>query len=88
MSGDGEKMPKPQSKSEKKSSPVKKEPEKKSEETNDIWKEVRRRGKNTTSKNKENKEKEIRIEREELDFQFDEELDMPIGRNNQFSTDW
>lgn len=58
------------------------------DETHDIWKEVRRRGKNATAKNKEAKEKEVRVEREELDFQFDEELDMPIGRNNQFSTEW
>lgn len=28
------------------------------------------------------------VEKEELDFQFDEELDMPIGRTNNFTDNW
>lgn len=63
-------------------------PEKHEIEGDNIWREVRRRGKNAPTKNKESREKEIRVEREELDFQFDEELDVPMGRNNQFSNEW
>lgn len=57
------------------------------ETANDLWQEVRRRSKNTSSKNKEARDK-IRVEREELDFQFDEELDVPMGKINTFSNDW
>lgn len=55
-------------------------------EDKDTWREVKR--KNKEKSKKENKEKEKRFEREELDFQFDEELDMPTGRQNMFTTEW
>lgn len=51
------------------------------------WRQVKR-------KNKENKgKKEFKVktnEREELDFHFDEELDLevPTGRQNTFSNEW
>lgn len=56
-------------------------------EANELWQEVRRRSKNPLPKNKEVRDK-IRVEREELDFQFDEELDVPMGKINTFSSDW
>lgn len=55
-------------------------------EEKDTWREVKR--KNKEKSRREIKEKEKRFEREELDFQFDEELDMPTGRQNMFTTDW
>ncbi|XP_051172528.1 la-related protein 1 isoform X2 [Leptopilina boulardi] len=54
----------------------------------EVWKEVKRRvkqpPKDKSSEDKEKKEKEVR---EELDFQFDEELNTPppTGRHNAFS---
>ncbi|XP_066999718.2 la-related protein 1B isoform X2 [Anabrus simplex] len=55
----------------------------------DVWKEVKRRIKPPPKEKEEKKEKEHFEEREELDFQFDEELDVPVpsGRHNTF-TDW
>ncbi|XP_069680405.1 la-related protein 1B isoform X2 [Periplaneta americana] len=56
----------------------------------DIWREVKRRVKPPPKdKSEEKKEREHFEEREELDFQFDEELDGPVpsGRHNTF-TDW
>ncbi|XP_017875883.1 la-related protein 1B isoform X3 [Ceratina calcarata] len=59
---------------------------------NDVWKEVRRRVKSSHKEKTEEKEKVENTnckseEREELDFQFDEELDTPppTGRHNAFS---
>ncbi|XP_076665173.1 la related protein isoform X1 [Andrena cerasifolii] len=56
----------------------------------DVWQEVRRRVKPSHKERNEEKEKVDNIkseEREELDFQFDEELDTPppTGRHNAFS---
>lgn len=60
-------------------------------EASELWQEVaRRRNKNqeeTKKKNKEARDK-IKVEREELDFQFDEELEVPMGKINTFSSDW
>ncbi|XP_031838633.2 la related protein isoform X3 [Nomia melanderi] len=58
--------------------------------SDDVWKEVRRRVKPSHKERNEEKEKVDNIkseEREELDFQFDEELDTPppTGRHNAFS---
>lgn len=54
-------------------------------DTNNVWKEVKKKVKLPLKNKPENKEK--KEEREELDFQFDEELDMPppTGRHNAFS---
>ncbi|PSN55349.1 hypothetical protein C0J52_01845, partial [Blattella germanica] len=57
---------------------------------NDIWREVKRKAKPPPKDREEKKEREEHFEeREELDFQFDEELDGPVlsGRHNTF-TDW
>lgn len=53
----------------------------------DDWREVKRKSKEGKSK-KESKVKAI--EREELEFHFDEDLDqeVPAGRQNMFTTDW
>ncbi|KAK9308398.1 hypothetical protein QLX08_001577 [Tetragonisca angustula] len=61
-----------------------------SQSVNDVWKEVRRRVKPSHKEKNEEKEKVDNVkseEREELDFQFDEELDTPppTGRHNAFS---
>ncbi|KOC66335.1 La-related protein 1 [Habropoda laboriosa] len=61
-----------------------------SQSADDVWKEVRRRVKPSHKERNEEKEKVDNIkseEREELDFQFDEELDTPppTGRHNAFS---
>ena len=50
---------------------------------------VKRRVKPPPKEKEEKKEREYFEEREELDFQFDEELDGPVpsGRHNTF-TDW
>nr|CAD7430508.1 unnamed protein product [Timema monikensis] len=56
----------------------------------DIWQEVKRRVKPPPKdKAEEKRGKDHYEEREELDFQFDEELDVPVpsGRHNTF-TDW
>lgn len=56
----------------------------------DAWKQVKRKSKDTKVK-KGNKEKsEPRVEREELEFHFDEELDqeVPTGRQNTFTNNW
>ncbi|XP_078052677.1 la related protein isoform X3 [Augochlora pura] len=58
--------------------------------SDDVWKEVRRRVKPSHKEKNEEREKVDNIkseEREELDFQFDEELDTPppTGRHNAFS---
>ncbi|XP_076179410.1 la related protein isoform X2 [Ptiloglossa arizonensis] len=59
--------------------------------SDDVWKEVRRRVKPSHKEKNEEKEKvdnNVKSEeREELDFQFDEELDTPppTGRHNAFS---
>ncbi|XP_076626605.1 la related protein isoform X2 [Colletes latitarsis] len=58
--------------------------------SDDVWKEVRRRVKPSHKEKNEEKEKVDNVkseEREELDFQFDEELDSPppTGRHNAFS---
>ncbi|XP_076749131.1 la related protein isoform X2 [Xylocopa sonorina] len=58
--------------------------------SDDVWKEVRRRVKSSHKEKNEEKEKVDNVkseEREELDFQFDEELDIPppTGRHNAFS---
>ncbi|XP_033326939.2 la related protein isoform X2 [Megalopta genalis] len=58
--------------------------------SDDVWKEVRRRVKPSHKERNEEREKVDNIkseEREELDFQFDEELDTPppTGRHNAFS---
>ncbi|XP_071452706.1 la-related protein 1 isoform X2 [Hetaerina americana] len=54
----------------------------------DLWKEVKRKVKPPPKdKVEEKKEKEQFEDREELDFQFDEELNVPTGRVNTF-TDW
>lgn len=53
----------------------------------DDWREVKRKSKEGKGK-KESKAKTV--EREELEFYFDEELDqeVPAGRQNMFTTDW
>ncbi|XP_050576410.1 la-related protein 1B isoform X2 [Bombus affinis] len=61
-----------------------------SQSVNGVWKEVRRRVKPSHKERNEEKEKIDNVkseEREELDFQFDEELDTPppTGRHNAFS---
>ncbi|XP_006562503.2 la-related protein 1B isoform X2 [Apis mellifera] len=61
-----------------------------SQSANNVWKEVRRRVKPSHKEKSEEKEKVDNVkneEREELDFQFDEELDTPppTGRHNAFS---
>ncbi|KZC14352.1 La-related protein 1 [Dufourea novaeangliae] len=58
--------------------------------SDNVWKEVRRRVKPSHKERNEEKEKVDNVkseEREELDFQFDEELDTPppTGRHNAFS---
>uniref|UniRef100_A0A1Y1KRZ8 La-related protein 1 n=1 Tax=Photinus pyralis TaxID=7054 RepID=A0A1Y1KRZ8_PHOPY len=55
----------------------------------DNWHEVKRKNKENKTK-KDIKKEEQRVEREELDFHFDEELDqdVPIGRQNTFTTEW
>lgn len=59
----------------------------------EVWKEVKRRSKPVGPRERTNSMRErldsYREEREELDFQFDEELDdvPPTGRHNKF-TDW
>ncbi|XP_023719871.1 la-related protein 1 isoform X3 [Cryptotermes secundus] len=56
----------------------------------DIWREVKRRVKPPPKERpEEKKDRKCFEEREELDFQFDEELDGPVpsGRHNMF-TDW
>lgn len=55
----------------------------------DNWREVKRKNKENKTK-REVKKEEPRIEREELEFHFDEELDqeVPMGRQNTFTTDW
>ncbi|KAF5286771.1 hypothetical protein FQR65_LT12441 [Abscondita terminalis] len=57
--------------------------------TDDNWREVKRKNKENKVK-KDSKKEEPRIEREELDFHFDEELDqeVPIGRQNTFTNNW
>lgn len=71
-----------------KSKPKTKQPQRQlSDDTAELWQEVRRRNKNPQMKNKEARDK-IRVEREELDFQFDEELEVPMGKINTFSSDW
>ncbi|KAJ9601015.1 hypothetical protein L9F63_000853, partial [Diploptera punctata] len=59
------------------------------EHDSDSWKEVKRRVKPPPKDKEEKKGREHFEEREELDFQFDEELDNPVpsGRHNTF-TDW
>ncbi|KDR07137.1 la-related protein 1B isoform X2 [Zootermopsis nevadensis] len=60
------------------------------QEDDNAWREVKRRVKPPPKdKPEEKKEREHFEEREELDFQFDEELDGPVpsGRHNTF-TDW
>ncbi|XP_033218147.1 la-related protein 1 [Belonocnema kinseyi] len=56
-------------------------------EPEDVWKEVKRRVKQPPRDKPEDKGKISKEEREELDFQFDEELDTPppTGRHNAFS---
>lgn len=58
------------------------------EQEKDTWKEVKRKNK----ENKVKKETKVKVlEKEELEFHFDEELDdldVPSGRQNTFSTDW
>ncbi|KAF5303755.1 hypothetical protein FQA39_LY09828 [Lamprigera yunnana] len=68
---------------------VSKENDSKISKVDDNWREVKRKNKENKIK-KDNKKEELRIEREELDFHFDEELDqeVPIGRQNTFTTDW
>ncbi|KAK2576550.1 hypothetical protein KPH14_005225 [Odynerus spinipes] len=66
------------------------EPPPLSSSSDDSWKEVKRRVKHSHKEKLEEKEKPGRHkneEREELDFQFDEELDTPppTGRHNAFS---
>ncbi|XP_003703258.2 la related protein isoform X1 [Megachile rotundata] len=61
-----------------------------SQSGDNVWKEVRRRVKSSHKERNEEKERVDNVkseEREELDFQFDEELDTPppIGRHNAFS---
>ncbi|CAK9809530.1 La-related protein 1 [Anthophora quadrimaculata] len=61
-----------------------------SQSADDVWKEVRRRVKPSHKERNEEKEKVDNTkseEKEELDFQFDEELDTPppTGRHNAFS---
>ncbi|XP_053976270.1 la-related protein 1B isoform X2 [Hylaeus volcanicus] len=56
--------------------------------SDNVWKEVRRRVKPSHKEKNEEREKNVKNEeREELDFQFDEELDTPppTGRHNAFS---
>ncbi|KAG8280952.1 La ribonucleoprotein domain member 1B [Homalodisca vitripennis] len=53
----------------------------------DLWKEVKRRVKPVGPKQERAVLPPPTQEREELDFQFDEELDVPTGRHNTF-TDW
>lgn len=58
----------------------------------DNWREVKRKSKEAKTARKEQTTrdtKEERFEREELEFHFDEELeDVPIGRQNTFTTEW
>lgn len=53
------------------------------------WQEVKRKNKENKNK-RDGKKEEQKVEREELDFHFDEELDqnVPIGRQNTFTTEW
>ncbi|XP_066247542.1 la-related protein 1B [Euwallacea similis] len=52
------------------------------------WLQVKRKNKENKGK-KEQKPKPLEYEREELEFHFDEELEnVPIGRQNTFSTEW
>ncbi|XP_046395007.1 la-related protein 1 isoform X2 [Ischnura elegans] len=54
----------------------------------DLWKEVKRKVKPPPKdKVEEKREREQFEDREELDFQFDEEMNVPTGRVNTF-TDW
>lgn len=53
------------------------------------WLQVKRKNKENKGGKKENKPKPFEFEREELEFHFDEELEnVPIGRQNTFSTEW
>lgn len=58
----------------------------------ELWMEVKRRSKPTTSKElpKSTLNPKRSSEKEELDFQFDEELDIPLttGRVNNFTDNW
>ncbi|KAH1023233.1 hypothetical protein HUJ04_012477 [Dendroctonus ponderosae] len=54
----------------------------------EAWLQVKRKNKENKGK-KEQKPKPFEFQREELDFHFDEELEnVPIGRQNTFTTDW
>lgn len=55
----------------------------------DSWREVKRKSKEGKAK-KDTKKEEPKIEREELEFHFDEDLDenVPLGRQNTFTTEW
>ncbi|XP_076261791.1 la related protein isoform X2 [Rhynchophorus ferrugineus] len=60
----------------------------KKEEEDENWLQVKRKNKENKGK-KENKPKAFEFEREELEFHFDEELEnVPIGRQNKFTTEW
>lgn len=53
----------------------------------EAWLQVKR--KNKENKGKKEKPKPFEFQREELDFHFDEELEnVPIGRQNTFTTYW
>ncbi|KAL1493377.1 hypothetical protein ABEB36_011442 [Hypothenemus hampei] len=53
----------------------------------DMWLPVKRKTKE--NKGKKDQKQKPEVEREELEFHFDEELEnVPIGRQNQFTTEW
>ncbi|XP_043473777.1 la-related protein 1B [Leptopilina heterotoma] len=80
-------------KSERKDGKSKKRDEKRenllngNKDSDEVWKEVKRRVKQPSKGKSEEKEKKEKAELEELDFQFDEELNTPppTGRHNAFS---
>lgn len=61
---------------------------KEKDEEEEAWLQVKRKNKENKGK-KEQKPKPFEFEREELEFHFDEELEnVPIGRQNTFTTEW
>lgn len=60
----------------------------KNDDEDETWLQVKRKNKENKGK-KEAKPKPYEFEREELEFHFDEELEnVPIGRQNTFTTEW
>lgn len=61
------------------------------EDENDVWREVRKKIKPPHREKTEEEPRSVKThvfadtEKEELDFQFDEDLQVPTGRHNTFS---